>query len=86
MIALALISQIIGHTGYNWAVRAIAPTLLAITLLGEPVLSALLGWLYFGEGIGWPTALGGALILTGIWLGTRAAGPLARVAPKPPAN
>ncbi len=72
LIALALISQVIGHTGINWAVRAIPPTLLALAILGEPVLAALFGWAYFGEGIGWPTALGGTLILGGIWLGTRA--------------
>lgn len=72
MAGLALFSQIIGHTGYNWAVRAIPPTLLAVTFLGEPVLAALFGWAYFGEGLGWPTALGGVLILAGIWLGTRA--------------
>lgn len=72
VIALALFSQVIGHTGYNWAVRAIPPTLLAVTFLGEPVLATLLGWVYFGEGFGWPTALGAVLILTGIWLGMRA--------------
>jgi len=74
LVGLALFSQVIGHTGYNWAVRAIPPTLLAVTFLGEPVLATLLGWAYFGEGFGWPTALGGALILAGIWLGTRANG------------
>jgi len=72
MIAIALVSQVIGHTGINWAIRAIPPMLIAVVILGEPVLSALLGWLYFGEGFGWPTAFGGALILAGIWLGTRA--------------
>jgi drug/metabolite transporter (DMT)-like permease len=79
VIALALFSQVIGHTGYNWAVRAIAPTLLAVTFLGEPVLATLLGWAYFGEGFGWPTALGGVLILAGIWLGTRANGRLRQI-------
>jgi drug/metabolite transporter (DMT)-like permease len=74
LIAVALVSQVIGHTGYNWAVRAIPPTLLAVTLLGEPVLATLFGWIYFGEGFGWPTALGGLLILAAIWLGTRADG------------
>lgn len=72
VIGLALFSQVIGHTGYNWAVRAIPPTLLAVTFLGEPVLATLLGWVYFDEGFGWPTALGGVLILAGIWLGTQA--------------
>ncbi|MDH3739809.1 MAG: DMT family transporter, partial [Alphaproteobacteria bacterium] len=52
VIALALISQVIGHTGINWAVRAIPATLLAIVILGEPVLTAMLGWAYFGEGVG----------------------------------
>ena len=75
MIAVALFSQVIGHTGYNWAIRAIPPTLLAVTLLGEPVLATLFGWLYFGEGFGLPTALGGVLILAGIWLGTRGGSP-----------
>jgi len=79
MAALALFSQIIGHTGYNWAVRAIPPTLLAVTFLGEPVLATLFGWVYFGEGFGWPTALGGVLILAGIWLGTRANGRLRQI-------
>ncbi len=74
LVAVALVSQVIGHTGYNWAVRAIPPTLLAVTLLGEPVFATLFGWLYFGEGFGWPTALGGVLILAGIWLGTQANG------------
>ena len=74
LIGVALVSQVIGHTGFNWAVRAIPPTLLAVTLLGEPVLATAFGWVYFGEGFGWPTALGGVLILTGIWLGTRAGG------------
>ncbi len=72
IVALALVSQIVGHTGYNWAVRAIPPTLLAVTFLGEPVLAALLGWVYFSEGFGWPTAFGAVLILTAIWLGMRA--------------
>ncbi len=79
LIALALVSQVIGHTGINWAVRAISPTLLAVTILGEPVLAALFGWVYFGEGIGWPTALGGGLILAGIWLGARAGSQSGRI-------
>lgn len=74
MIALAVFSQIIGHTGINWAVRSIPPTLIALIFLGEPVLAALFGWAYFGEGLSWTTALGGVLILAGIWLGTRPGG------------
>lgn len=73
-IGLGLVSQIIGHTGFNWAVRAISPMVLALLFLAEPLLSAALGWFYFGEGFARETAIGGVLILVAIYLGVRASG------------
>ena len=75
ILGLALISQIVGHTGFNWVVKSIAPTFLALTILLEPVLSASFGWLYFGEGVGTETAIGGGLVLAAIWLGGRSGPP-----------
>jgi len=72
LIALGLVSQVIGHSAFNWAVRAISPMILALLLLAEPVLSAALGWLYFREGFGFETVIGGGLILAAIYLGLRA--------------
>jgi drug/metabolite transporter (DMT)-like permease len=71
LFGLALISQAIGHSGFNWAVKSVSPTFLALTILLEPVLSALLGWLWFGEGFTVETGIGGALALAAIWLGSR---------------
>jgi drug/metabolite transporter (DMT)-like permease len=71
MAALALISQIVGHSGFNWAVKSVAPTFIALTILLEPPLSALLGWFWFGERLTPETAVGGALALAAIWLGSR---------------
>ena len=71
-IGLGLVSQIIGHTGFNWAVRAISPMVLALLFLMEPLLSTALGWFYFGEGFARETAIGGVLILMAIYLGVRA--------------
>ena len=59
LFGLALVSQVIGHSGLNWAVKSVTPTFLALTILLEPVLSALLGWLWFGEGLTAETAVGG---------------------------
>ncbi|MDA0786402.1 MAG: DMT family transporter [Proteobacteria bacterium] len=73
-VGLGLVSQIIGHTGFNWAVRAISPMVLAMLLLCEPLLSAALGWFYFGEGFARETGIGGVLILTAVYLGVRASG------------
>jgi drug/metabolite transporter (DMT)-like permease len=70
LFGLALVSQIIGHSGLNWAVKSISPTFLALTILLEPVLSAALGWLWFGEGFTIETGIGGALALAAIWLGS----------------
>ncbi len=77
LAAIGLISQVVGHSGFNWAVRAISPMVLALLLLTEPILSAGLGWLYFREGFGIETVIGGVLILGAIWLGLRAEGPRA---------
>lgn len=73
-IGLGLVSQIIGHTGFNWAVRAISPMVLALLFLTEPLLSTALGWFYFGEGFARETGIGGVLILAAIYLGVRARG------------
>ncbi|MBT3399408.1 MAG: DMT family transporter [Rhodospirillaceae bacterium] len=73
-IGLGLVSQIIGHTGFNWAVRVISPMVLALLFLTEPLLSTALGWFYFGEGFARETAIGGALILAAVYLGVRARG------------
>jgi len=72
LVAIAVVSQVIGHSGFNWAVKAISPMVLALTLLSEPILSAALGWIYFREGVGSETVIGGVLILGAIFLGMRA--------------
>ena len=72
LLALALVSQVLGHTGYNWALRTVDPAFVAVVLLGEPVLAALFGWLWYGEAVGPATLAGGALVLAAIWLGARA--------------
>ncbi len=72
MIAMGLVSQVIGHSGYNWALKLFNPAFIAICLLGEPILASILGWIYFGEAIPLATMAGAPLILTGIYLGARA--------------
>ena len=66
LLALGLVSQVIGHTSYNWTLATLPPAFVAICLLGEPVLGALLGWLYLGEAVTVPAIGAGLLILTGV--------------------
>jgi drug/metabolite transporter (DMT)-like permease len=65
---LALGPQVFGHTSLNWALKYIPAPKVAISVLGEPVGSALLAWLFFAEVPGYTLFIGGALILYGVYL------------------
>ena len=68
---LALFATIGGHTVFNWALRHVPASVVAATLVGEPVCSAALAWLILGQAIGPQVAIGGAIILLGIYLAAR---------------
>ncbi len=72
LIALGLIPQLIGHTAANYAVRYLSTTLVAITILGEPIGSTLLGIWILNERPDPLQILGGVLILAGIVLASLA--------------
>lgn len=66
MILLALIPQLIGHTTFNWALKFLSASMVAIAILGEPVGSTLLAYLILGERLSVLKILGGVCILSGI--------------------
>jgi drug/metabolite transporter (DMT)-like permease len=68
---MALISQIIGHTSYNWALKWFSASLIAVSLLGEPIGATILAYIIFDEGLTWTKFVGGSLILAGIYLAAR---------------
>jgi drug/metabolite transporter (DMT)-like permease len=71
MIALALGPQLLGHTAFNWALRHVSATFVAISILGEPIGSALLALALFGERFAPLQLAGFVLILGGIFLAAR---------------
>lgn len=68
---LAAFPQLIGHSTYNWALRFIPASLVAITTLVEPIGSAILAYLILRETPTNGVLLGGVLILSGIYLTSR---------------
>ena len=66
LILLALIPQLIGHTTFNWALKYLPASMVAVTILGEPVGSTILAYFILGEGLTTWKVLGGILILAGI--------------------
>lgn len=66
--AMALVSQIAGHSSYNWALKWFSTTLVAVALLGEPIGSTILAYLIFNEGLTWLKFVGGLFILSAIYI------------------
>ncbi len=66
--AMALIPQLIGHTSYNWSLKWFSTSLVAVSLLGEPVLATLMGYFIFDEGMTGSKLIGGVLILCAIYI------------------
>ncbi len=55
-----------GHTGVNTVLRWIPPIIVSIALLLEPVIGAVIGWLWTDEVIiGAPTVIGGVMMIAG---------------------
>jgi len=73
-LGLAVGPQLLGHTAYNWSLKHVSPTFIAVVTLGEPVGSALLAWLFFGESFAWLQGIGFVLLLIGIYLAARGEG------------
>jgi len=70
-LGMALVSQIIGHSSYNWAPRWLSSSFVAVSLLGEPIGGTLLAYFILGESVSLQKILGGACILTGIYFAAR---------------
>jgi len=66
LFLLALVPQLIGHTTFNWALRYLPASMVAVAILGEPVGSSILAYFVLGEGLTVWKILGGISIFAGI--------------------
>lgn len=64
---LAAVPTLMGHTLFNWALRHTRPSVVSVSILGEPVGATLLAYGIFGEAPGLWQSLGGLLILGGVY-------------------
>ena len=78
MVQMACISMErrlpLGHTAYNWSLKHVSTTFVAVVTLGEPVGSAALALLIFGETFAPLQGAGFVMLLTGIYLSARGEG------------
>jgi drug/metabolite transporter (DMT)-like permease len=74
LFLLALVPQLIGHTTFNWALKYLPASIVAIAILGEPVGSTILAFFVLGEGLTSLKIMGGILIFAGILIAVRKGG------------
>jgi drug/metabolite transporter (DMT)-like permease len=71
LLALALVSQVAGWLAINYALGHMPASLVSVTLLAQPVLTALFAVPMLGEPLTGGQILGGAVALAGIYLVNR---------------
>jgi drug/metabolite transporter (DMT)-like permease len=77
---LVVAGSLVGYTAYVWLLRNAPTSLVGTYAYVNPVVAVLLGTLFLGEGPGWKTILGGAIILGAVALIVRA--PKPKLAPE----
>jgi drug/metabolite transporter (DMT)-like permease len=68
---LAIVPQLIGHTGIQYAMAHLEPIRVSTAVLMEPIGAGLFAWLLFSEVPGGVTLLGGAMLLVGVFITVR---------------
>ncbi len=71
LLLLALVPQLMGHSTFNWALRYLPASFVAVTLLGEPIGSTVLAFFILQEAPSILEIFGGGFILAGIYVAAR---------------
>ena len=82
-VLMALVPQMLGHTVFNYLLKDVSATVVAIAIMVEPVGSTLLALAIFGETPPWPALLGGVLLLAGVYVALTSEGRTRRPSRQP---
>ncbi|WP_082526536.1 EamA family transporter [Kitasatospora sp. MBT63] len=69
---LVVFGSLIAFTAYAWLLQRAPLSLVATYAYVNPVVAVLLGWLVLAEPLTWPVLLGGAIVVSGVFLVVRA--------------
>lgn len=79
------VMHVVGQGGVAWALGRLPASVTAVTILVQPVVAAILGWILFAEALTPVQALGGALVLGAVVLAQRSTQKKAGAEPESPA-
>ena len=71
MALLAIVPQLIGHTAINWSLKHLKTSMVAITILGEPLGASILASIIFHETIELFQGIGIVLIFVALIISSR---------------
>lgn len=75
VVALCVVSQLVGHSSLTWSTRWISPTLVSVAILLEPVLASAGAATLYDEVPGPLVLLGAAILVIGVGVTTLAEHP-----------
>jgi drug/metabolite transporter (DMT)-like permease len=70
-LLLALIPQLLGHSSFNWALKYLSAGYVSISLLGEPIASSFLAYIFLQETPSLLKIMGALCILGGIMIASK---------------
>lgn len=70
LIALGIFPQLLGHSLFNWALKYISAAYVSLTLLGEPIGTIILAFIFLKESPTLLEGVGAGLIMIGIVVGS----------------
>ena len=70
LLALGIIPQLLGHSLFNWSLKYISAAYVALSLLGEPIGTIILAYIFLSETPTLLEGVGAFIILFGISIGS----------------
>ena len=68
LVALAILPQLVGHSIFNWSLKYLPTGYVSINMLGEPIGTIILAYIFLNETPSGTKLIGAILILAGIGL------------------
>jgi len=81
VVAMALVSQVVGQGLLIYALGRLSPLVVGIALLVQPVVAASVGWIVYDERLGLPDLVGAVLVAIALVLVRDRPAPLAPAGP-----
>jgi drug/metabolite transporter (DMT)-like permease len=67
-LALGLVPQVFGYLAINYALGCLPASIVSPTMLGQPIMTAILAGPLLGEGLSPWQVLGGLAVLAGVYV------------------